>query len=291
MKRLILTLMMFGSIPAFAQITNRLIFTQNFEQGINSPNLLFTLPPNDNRIFVASRDSLKLNFKQIRNIRDSIISVGMSAFKPIGYVPDWADLTGKPNLGAYITSESDPLWAGVSGNYRTKLQNDALYQTIGSYLTAESDPLWTAASINYRTKTQNDLLYQPVGSYLTSETDPLFNTKFAAKTTTDLTEGGKLFFTNARARSAIILTTTGSGSPTYDSVNGILNIPASGSNYTVNSATIGLSKSTLNSTYPNVPVGYLVLCPSIILGGAVYIKATENGSSDVWQTISAPPTL
>lgn len=62
-------------------------------------------------------------------------------------------------------------------------------------------------------------------------------------------------------------------------------------NYIVNTATVGLSKATLNSTYPNVAVGYLVLCPSITLGGAVYIKATESGSSDVWQTISAPPTL
>lgn len=62
-------------------------------------------------------------------------------------------------------------------------------------------------------------------------------------------------------------------------------------NYIVNSTTVGLTKANLNSSYPNVAVGYLVLCPSISLGGAVYIKTTENGSNDVWQLISAPPVM
>lgn len=65
----------------------------------------------------------------------------------------------------------------------------------------------------------------------------------------------------------------------------------SAAGYVINNATLGLSKATLNSTYPNVPVGYRVMCPNITLGGAVYMKATENGTNDTWQTISAPPTL
>lgn len=68
-------------------------------------------------------------------------------------------------------------------------------------------------------------------------------------------------------------------------------IDNSAAGYVINTATVGLSKATLNSTYPNVPVGYRVMCPNIILGGAIYMKATENGTNDVWQTISAPPTL
>lgn len=36
----------------------------------------------------------------------------------------------------------------------------------------ESDPVWTAAAPNYRTKTQNDSLYQALGTYVTTETDP-----------------------------------------------------------------------------------------------------------------------
>lgn len=45
-------------------------------------------------------------------------------------------------------------------------------------------------------------------------------------TTTQVTEGTNLYFTNSRARSAISLTTTGtSGAATYDSATGILNVP------------------------------------------------------------------
>ena len=45
-------------------------------------------------------------------------------------------------------------------------------------------------------------------------------------TTANLTEGSNLYFTNARARSAISLTTTGtSGAATYNSGTGVLNIP------------------------------------------------------------------
>jgi len=55
-------------------------------------------------------------------------------------------------------------------------------------------------------------------------TDARFNTSFAAKSTTFLTEGTNLYYTDARARAAISLTTSGtSGAATYTS--GVLNIP------------------------------------------------------------------
>ena len=58
-------------------------------------------------------------------------------------------------------------------------------------------------------------------------------------------------------------------------------------NSALNSTTVGLSKATLNATYPNAQPRFQVFCPSIILGGAIYVKGTGNN----WQTISAPPTL
>jgi len=58
-------------------------------------------------------------------------------------------------------------------------------------------------------------------------------------------------------------------------------------NSALNSATIGLTKSQLNTQYPNAQPRFMVYCPSIILGGAIYVKSTGNN----WQTISAPPTL
>lgn len=46
------------------------------------------------------------------------------------------------NPAGYISSytETDPIWNSVSSQYRTKLQNDALYQPLGSYVTTEFDP-------------------------------------------------------------------------------------------------------------------------------------------------------
>jgi len=83
-----------------------------------------------------------------------------------------------------------------------------------------------------------------------TETDPLFDTKFATKTTTNLTEGSNLYFTDARARAAISLTTTGqTGLSTYTS--GVINIP----NYTVTAGTgIGVSSNVITNTLPDQTV-------------------------------------
>lgn len=70
--------------------------------------------------------------------------------------------------------------------------------------------------------------------------------------------------------------------------DGTIALTTDATGYIVNATTTGLSNATLNSTYPDVPVGYRVICPSITLGGAIYTKATEAGSSDVWLLISAP---
>lgn len=55
----------------------------------------------------------------------------------------------------------------------------------------------------------------------------------------------------------------------------------------LNNTTVGLTKANLNAAYPNALSGFQVFCPSILLGGAIYVK----GSGNNWQTISAPPTL
>lgn len=72
------------------------------------------------------------------------------------------------------------------------------------FLTTEVDPVWTAASGNYFTKTQSDARY--LQSF--TETDPLFNSKFTAKTTTDLSEGSNLYYTVARFNTAFATKST-----------------------------------------------------------------------------------
>jgi hypothetical protein len=76
----------------------------------------------------------------------------------------------------------------------------------------ETDPVWAAQKVLYYTKIESDATFALVGH---------------THTTTQVTEGTRLYYTDARARTAISLTTTGtSGAATY--TNGVFNIP----NYT-----------------------------------------------------------
>lgn len=118
--------------------------------------------------------------------------------------------------------------------------------------------------------------------------------------TTAVAEGTNLYFTNARVISSTLTgLSTGTNTP-ITAGNSLLmafqnlqeQINSINSNMIVNTATVGLSKTTLNSTYPNARFGFMVFCPNIILGGAIYIKNNSaTGTGGNWQTISAPPTL
>lgn len=398
-------------------------------------------------------------FRLERNIPpatyDSIYVKGTNGWMATAPRVTWDNLPLKPivpsttsqliNNSGFIAAETDPVWSAALPNYRTKLQNDSLYQVKGTYLTAESDPtvpaylksitqaqvnawntptyaalpdkpniptnnnqlingagylagesdpLWSAAAANYRTKTQNDGLYYPMtgnpAGFLTdyTETDPTvpvyaktltgFNT---IKSSTDAlykpigyapssaeiiagltytpypNTNPSGYLNQAGARSAISV----SGNASYNSGTGVISVPADavssvhgrtgdvvavagdyttslvseGTNqyftsgrvlatslagfstsvstavvatdnvlaaigklqaqvnslgFAVNGTAVGLSRATLNSTYPTAAPRFMVFCPDITLGGAIYIKVT-TGSTGRWQTISAPPTL
>jgi len=83
-----------------------------------------------------------------------------------------------------------------------------------------------------------------------TETDPLFNTKFAAKSTTDLLEGNKLFYTDTRARNAITLTTTGSGAATYNASTGALIIPNNSAKFSTPYSGTTTAAGTYTVTFP-----------------------------------------
>lgn len=70
----------------------------------------------------------------------------------------------------------------------------------------------------------------------------------------------------------------------------VLAMVSDGGGAIANTTTIALSSATLNSTYTAVPVGYRVICGSITLGGVIYTKYTEAGSSDVWLTTAVTIT-
>lgn len=246
--------------------------------GYLTPTSTATLTNKSGNISMWSNDS-----GYITGITNGMVTTAL------GYSP----YNGTTNPNGYISSytETDPIWNSDKINYKTKTQNDLLYQPIGSYLTSEVDPTVPSYSKSLTgfsaIQSSTDALYEPIfskntafnknfgsasntvaegndsrilngqtafswgnhtsaGYFLSSNFNSSFDTRFSLKTTTDLTEGSNLYFTNSRSRSAISLTTIGSsGASSYNSSTGILNVPT----YTL-SGLGGISLSSLSATSP-----------------------------------------
>lgn len=96
-----------------------------------------------------------------------------------------------------------------------------------------------------------DGVLNPLGFISTySETDPSFDTKFATKSTTNLTEGSNLYYTNARSRSSISVTTTGTGAASYNSTTGVINVPTPKKQETFSGTTSGSGTYTVTFSVP-----------------------------------------
>lgn len=208
MKKIINIFILLFSCLIYSQGSSNISNAVNSPASVPNPSVLIGANPIPSGTWkVYLKDDIRWETYNINGFNTQVINVTGMLYKPLSYTPSsseistalgytplhtetdpiWSavastyrtksqnDLLYQP-VGVYLTSESDPVWSGVSSNYRTKTQNDLLYQPIGIYLTTESDPIWTGVAGNYRTKVQNDLLYQPVGSYLTTETDPTVST-------------------------------------------------------------------------------------------------------------------
>lgn len=126
-----------------------------------------------------------------------------------------------------VTEESDPIFvAWLNTN------------PLSGFLTSETDPIFTA-SPSYGITSQNITnwnlayswgnhagLYEPVITEGTINQYWRGDKTWQDLTTSAVTEGTNLYFTNSRARSAISLTTIGTnGAATYSNSTGVLNIP------------------------------------------------------------------
>jgi hypothetical protein len=106
-------------------------------------------------------------------------------------------------------------------------------------------------------------------------------------TTSNISEGSNLYYTDARARGAISLTTTGtSGASTYNSTTGVLNIPQYSSGVTALSA-IG---STPNANAGTITGSTLNLEPASSSFGGVVTTGTQSfaGSKTFLSPILSP---
>jgi len=149
--------------------------------------------------------------------------------------------------------------------------------------------------------------YEPVISSGTTSQYWRGDKSWQTLNTTNVTEGTSLYFTNARARSAISLTTTGSsGASSYDNGTGILNVPnytlaglggVSGSGtlnyipkFTPNGTTLGNSQVFDNGT----TVGIGTTSPAAKLNilhtngtGGLYLSNESNLVTAGWSTTSS----
>lgn len=303
--------------------------------------------------------------------------------------PTFASVTGKP--AAYnstialvegLQSEINALYAGLSLKMNkadaidqsqiTGLMSSlsdinstisSLQNSLNSKISVESDPTVSAYAKSLTSfaviKSSTDQLYKSIG-YTPTSADIIASLGYAPYNPLTNPNG---YINQSAARSAISLTTTGSGSATYNSSTGVFNIPTvtntvnsvygrtgsvvastgdyntsqvteltnlyfttarvlatslaglstsdatsvtsvdnlvvaigklqaqvNSQGFAVNNTSVGLSRSSLNTQYPNAGPKFMVLCPDITLGGAIYVKVT-SGASGRWQTISAPPTL
>lgn len=247
MKKTILGVLTFLllALSSNAQVASRIIVTQAFPTDSSTVET-FMYP--DNRVTPINQ----MNRWRVGWI-DSIKFKSATITRALGYTP--VSTTGSYSNPSWLSSlaYSKITGAPIIPTNTNQLVNGAGFIT--SY--TETDPIWSAASVNYRTKAQNDLLYQPIGSYLTTESDPLFDTKFASKSTTGLAEGSNLYFTTTRARNSI---SAGAGI-SYDSSTGIISNTGAvtptfnaGAGISITGTYPNLTISTVSPTFNTNPV-------------------------------------
>ncbi len=112
-----------------------------------------------------------------------------------------------------------------------------------------------------------------------------------AGSTTNIAEGSNLYFTDARARAAISLTTTGSTGPaTYNSTTGVLNIPNYVDQYVGTVTSVGLSAPTGFSVSGSPVTSSGTLALSFASGYSLPTNVKQSNWDDAYTWVAAFPT-
>lgn len=103
--------------------------------------------------------------------------------------------------------------------------------------------------------------------------------------TTIVPEGTNLYFTNSRSRTAISLTTTGTGAATYNNSTGVLNIPTNSAT-TINPPVFNTAITSGTPFQPSATNASQIIVSSSLTGGiagisgttVIAMSATQNGT-------------
>lgn len=112
-----------------------------------------------------------------QKINYSTTAQANSLYKPLGYFPTWTEVSGKPATFSPST-HTHPI-SEVTG-LQTALDGK---QAAGAYLTSESDPVWLTQKASYSTTAQANSLYRPI-TYVPAWSDITGKPSFATVATT-----------------------------------------------------------------------------------------------------------
>lgn len=206
-----------------------------------------------------------------------VLLFGLSGFSQSASKVNNAQNVNVVNHDPDVLLSCDPIYSGL---FKVNIKDSIHWQPfnidgLDTFVNSnEMDPLFNA---KFTTKTTSDL---SEGSNL-YYTNARFDTRFSSKSTSDLTEGSNLYYTDTRARNSISLTTTGqNGVATYST--GVFNIP----NYSAPSGTIVFFAGT------SAPTGYL-LCDGSAVSRTTYgalfaVIDSTYGSGDGSTTFNLP---
>lgn len=186
----------------------------NFLTGITSGQVTTALgyiPVTNGRTITINGTSFDLSANRTWTVGD-VLSTGSYANPSWITSLAWSKITGIPTTLAGYGITDGVTSTSLSSTLSNYVTSSSLTTTLGSYATTASLTSGLAGKENTITTGTTAQYWRGDKSWQT------LNTVAVAEST-------NLYYTNARARAALSLTTTGTGAATYDNTTGILNIP------------------------------------------------------------------
>lgn len=209
---------------------------------------------------VVATDSILTAFGKVQNQINSLIG-------GVSYRGTWNASTNSPTITSSVGTQGHYYVVSVAGSTSINGVND---WTVGDWIIFNGTS-WEKVDNTDSVVSVNGL------------------TGAVSLTTTSINEGTNLYFTNARARSAVNLTTTGTtGAATYNSSTGVLNIPNYASIYSANGSlaanrTVSGENFTLALGTSGSPLGGLSVVTNTgkfyveLQGGSVFQVGPDGG--------------
>jgi hypothetical protein len=111
--------------------------------------------------------------------------------------------------------------------------------------------------------------------------DNRFSVILATKSTSDLVEGSRLYYTDARARAAISMTTTGTGAASYNNATGVINVPRVIGSFGISLDGQGATISTGSKGFVTIPYDCTITNWYVVAdaSGSIQFDIKRSGSS------------